>query len=68
VVGAAARLDGDVRWWKLLEVSDHLGSPELATDNHDLVLINAVELEDRLGGIHADADGYVHGPLSSYLA
>ena len=68
MVGAAAQLDGDEHWWELLEVSDHLSSPELAADNHSLVLINAVELKYRLGGIHADADGYVHWPLSSYLA
>jgi hypothetical protein len=68
MVGAAARLDGHERRQELLEVSDHLGSPELAADNHSLVLINAVELEYRLGGIHTDADGYVHWPLSSSLA
>ena len=67
-VTASHRLDGNERRREFFEVSDHFSSPELATDNHNLVLINAVELEDRLGGIHADADGYVHWPLSSYLA
>jgi hypothetical protein len=32
--------------WKPLEVADHLGSPELATDNHHLVLVNTVKLVD----------------------
>ena len=68
MMGTAAQLYGNERWWEFFEVSDHLSSPELATDNHNLVLINAVELGHRLGGIHADADGYVHWPLSSYLA
>jgi hypothetical protein len=35
-------------WRKLFEIADHLGPPKLPTDNHDLVLIDAVELEYRL--------------------
>jgi hypothetical protein len=45
---AAAGLDGDENRWKPLEVADHLGSPELAADNHHLVLVNTVKLENRL--------------------
>lgn len=53
---AAAGFDGDERWRELLEVSDHLRPPELATDDHGLGLINTMELEHRFGSIHADAD------------
>ena len=41
MVGAATRLDGDERRRKLLEVSDHLRPPELATDDHCLALVDA---------------------------
>jgi metal-sulfur cluster biosynthetic enzyme len=63
---AAARLDGNESRRQTLEVADHLGTPELPVDYHDLGLVNAVELEDRLGGIHADADGTVHWTLLSF--
>ncbi|WP_175492697.1 hypothetical protein [Methylocapsa palsarum] len=39
---AAAGLDGDENRRKPLEVADHLGSPKLTADNHDLLLVNAM--------------------------
>jgi hypothetical protein len=55
MVGTAAGLDGDQSRWEPLEVTDHLAAPELATDDHNFVLINAVELKHRLGGVHANS-------------
>jgi hypothetical protein len=48
VVRAAAGLDCHERRWELLEISDHLGSSKLASDDHNLILIDAVKLEHRL--------------------
>jgi hypothetical protein len=46
MVRAAAGLDGDENRRKPLEVADHLGSPELAADNHHLVLIRPMKVEN----------------------
>jgi hypothetical protein len=60
MVRAAAGLNGDKNRRKPLEVADHLGSPKLAADNRQLVLINTVKLKHRLRSIHADTNGNVH--------
>lgn len=57
---AAAGLDGDENRRKPLEVADHLGSPKLAADNHHLVLINTVKLENRLRSIHTDPNRKIY--------
>jgi hypothetical protein len=57
---AAAGLDGDENRRKPLEVAYHLGSPELAADNHHLVLVNTVKPENRLRSIHTDANRKIH--------
>ena len=67
MVGAAARFDGNERCRELLEVSDHLDAPEVAADNHGLVLISAVELEHRLEVSMPIRTGMFTG-LSSHLA
>ena len=46
--------DGDEDRRQSLEVPDHLGLPELSAKHHDLALVDAVELEHRLGRFHAD--------------
>ena len=58
---APAGPDRHERRRQLLEGADHLGSQNLTTHDHDLVFINAVGLEDRLGSVHADADGWFTG-------
>jgi hypothetical protein len=65
MVRASTGLNGDEDRWKPLEEADHLGAPELAADNHDLILVNAVELEHRFGSIHADTDWNAHWDLLS---
>jgi hypothetical protein len=57
---AAAGLDGEENRRKPLKVADHLRSPELVADNHYLVLVNTVKLENRLRSIHTDTNGKIH--------
>ena len=65
MVGTTAGLDRDKGRRKVLEIADHVGAPELATQNYNLVLIHSVELEHGLSRVHADTHWCDHVALLS---
>jgi hypothetical protein len=65
-MGGAARLQPDPGRRQLAEELLHLAAPKLTAHNRLLVLIDAVHLEDMLGGIQTNPDNR-HGtaPLAA---
>lgn len=53
---AVAGLYGDENRGKPLDGADHLRLRKLAADNHQLVLVNTVKLENRFRSIHTGTD------------
>src|SRR4051794_1040848 len=65
VMRGATGLDGDARGREALEERDHVPAPQLPAQDGSLGGIDAVELEDVLGRVHADAANRVPRTASS---
>lgn len=65
VMRASARLNGDQRRRKSLEISDHLAPPHLAAEHYVFVFMNSVELKHGFRRVHANAHLCVHFALLS---
>ncbi len=46
-----------------LEEGQHLSAPQLATDNHRTIRVNAVNLKNVLRKINTYRDNFLHGRL-----
>src|SRR5215210_3058296 len=57
----ATGLNGDARGREALEEGDHVPTPQLPAQDGSFSGIDAVELEDVLGRVHADAANLFHG-------
>src|SRR3954447_7587482 len=57
----ATDLNGDARGREALEERDHVPAPQLSAQDGSLRGVNAVELEDVFGRVHADATNLLHG-------
>src|SRR4051794_29704110 len=56
----ATGLNGDARGRETFEERDHVPAPQLSAQDGSLRGINAVELEDVFGRVHADATNLLH--------
>src|SRR3954469_17338131 len=61
VMRGATGLDGNARGREALEERDHVPAPQLSAQDGSLRGIDAVELEEVLGRVHADAANLFHG-------
>jgi hypothetical protein len=64
MMSSGARLYADQTRRELIEKADNLCPTELPSQNSGPILIDAVDLKNVLGDIHADCGNFLHGRFS----
>jgi hypothetical protein len=63
MVRRGARFHPDQTRWLFLEEGKHPASPQLATENHAALRVNAMDLKNVLRKIDTYRDSFIHGRL-----